>query len=389
LTISALRYLCVAALLPIAASRVAPAADARDSLLPQMSTSSAVFEQNVGQFRSDVRFATVGAGRPSVAITARDGLQIGVAGTGAETGGSARIDIAPVDGSPTPTIAATEQLPAKVHRFVGSDPSEWRRNISTAARVRVSQLYDGIDLEYYGTERDIEYDFIVAPGADPGVIGLRVAGADVRRDESGGLILATPGGDVHQRRPIAYQDVAGGRRDVPVEYRVSDSVVTFDIGDYDRARPLVIDPILVVSTFLGGPHSDSGRAVTFGTDGLFVAGTADRGTLSGQVFTSQVDTFVAKYSIDGRTLQFITYYAGLRLCPTRFPRRWRQLRAEFLHGRFPAARAHPAGQRRQSSDRCLRAQQRDGRFHHEDGVSHAGIDTDRCFLGGQQDRKST
>ena len=307
MTISALRYLCVAALLPIAASRVAPAGDARDSAASDIDFNGSLRAER-RTIPPDVRFATLGAGRPSVAITARGGLRIGVAGTGPEAGVSARIDISPVDGSPTLAIAATEQLPTKVHQFVGSDPSKWRRNIPTAARVRVPQLYDGIDLKYYGTERDIEYDFIVAPGADPGVIGLRVAGADVRRDESGGLILTTPAGDVHQRRPIAYQDVGAGRQDVPVEYRVSDSVVTFDIGAYDRTRPLVIDPILVVSTFRGDANDDSGRAVTFGTDGLFVAGTVDRGP-DGLV-SELHNVFVAKYSLDGRTLLFITYYGG-------------------------------------------------------------------------------
>jgi hypothetical protein len=282
---------------------------------PRRLASTAIFEQNVGQFAGDIKFAASGQSRRPVAVTERGGLQVLVASdTNARS--AARIDIDPVDSRPAPAIQAVDALPFKVHRFHGSNPALWKQNIPTSSRVRVEELYTGIDLEYYGTEREIEYDFILSPGANPDLIRLNIAGAEVRRDEYGGLIYRTPAGDLRQRPAVAYQYVAGERRLVPAEYRIAGAAIGFSLGEYDRSLPLVIDPILVVSTFRGGSRADSGRAVAFGSDGLYVAGIADRGFVdAGNVDHSDLDTFVAKYSIDGRTLNFVTYYGGSQAGP--------------------------------------------------------------------------
>ena len=299
------RALLLAAIVPIAASNVVSIVATEPSKAVEPPRSTAVFEQNVGQFDDGIRYAALSSRGRSVAITERGGLRIALRGTGERQGVAAQIDIAPRGGRAA-RVQPLESLSTKVHRFVGSDPAKWQRNIPTAGRVRVPQVYDGVDLEYYGTEQEIEYDFIVAPHADPTVIALQVDGANLRRDVSGDLMLETPAGDLRQRAPIAYQDVDGERRTVPVAYRVSGSAVGFELGDYDRARPLVVDPILVVSTFRGDSRLETARAVTYGADGLYIGGSVL------DVATAQTDTFVAKYSLDGRTLQFVTYYATRR-----------------------------------------------------------------------------
>ena len=300
-----IRAIAAAAIVPLAASNVASRAVPVSPKDVEAPRSTAIFEQNVGQFDAGVRYAALSSRGHGVAITEHGGLRLAVRGAGERKDATARIDITPRGGHPS-RVQSLESLSTKVHRFIGSDPAKWQRNIPTAGRVRVPQVYDGVDLEYYGTEREIEYDFIVAPHADPSVIALHVDGATVRRDQSGDLILETPAGDVRQRAPVAYQDIDGERRTVPVTYRVSGSEVGFDVGDYDRARPLVVDPILVVSTFYGTGFYEYGVAVSHGPDGLYVAGSVTRLTAAHE------DAFVAKYSVDGRTLEFVTYYGGDR-----------------------------------------------------------------------------
>jgi hypothetical protein len=300
------RYLCLLALISASATGFSRGATLAQ---PQHRASTAMFEENVGQFRNDVLFAAFGQRKPPVAITARGGLEVLVADP-SDARQAATIKVEPIGGRPAPHVRAVDALPVKVHRFVGSNPALWKRNISTSSRVRVRDVYEGIDLEYYGTEREIEYDFIVAPGADPAAIRLAVSGANIQRDDAGGLAYESAAGDLRQRKPVAYQYIAGERRVVAAEYRVSGTVVGFDLGDYDRSLPLVIDPILVVSTFRGGSRDDTERAVTFGSNGLYVAGTVDRGFVSDGVNHQDVDTFVAKYSLDGRTLEFVSIYGG-------------------------------------------------------------------------------
>jgi hypothetical protein len=158
-------------------------------------------------------------------------------------------------------VTGVWEQPGKTHYFRGSTPASWRTNVPTFAGVHYSQVYPGIDLLYYGREAQLEYDFIVAGGVDPATIALRFEGArGVSIDEAGDLVVTTPAGLLVQRKPVAYQDVTGTRRVIDCRYVLgAGNHVGFALGPYDEKAPLVIDPVLVYSSFLGGTGGSYGE----------------------------------------------------------------------------------------------------------------------------------
>ena len=150
--------------------------------------------------------------------------------------------------------------PGKAHYFIGNDPTKWRTHVPTFGRVHYRDVYPGIDLTFYGNQRQLEYDFIVGPGADPRRISLQFAGADaIAVEATGDLVLRTGAEAIRQHRPQIYQEIDGRRQPIAGRYVLrGPSQVGFDVADYDRSRPLVIDPTLGTSTFLGGIPGDFG-----------------------------------------------------------------------------------------------------------------------------------
>ena len=133
-----------------------------------------------------------------------------------------------------------------------ADSKASRANIPHYARLRAGHVYDGIDLVFYGRGGNLEYDFVVAPGADPKAIALNVRGASkMSVDEAGNLIVSVPQGKVQFEKPIIYQEVNGEKRLVAGNYKSSDkNDVSFAVADYDHSKPLIIDPVLNYSTYL-------------------------------------------------------------------------------------------------------------------------------------------
>lgn len=166
-------------------------------------------------------------------------------------------------------------LVGKVSYLGGTDPSARRSSIPTFGTVGYSGVYPGIDLLYKGSDGQLEYDFAVAPGADPNVIRLGIEGADgLRLDDAGNLVVATAAGDVVQHRPVIYQEVGGARRPVYGNFALDGSQVGFTVDTYDHTRPLVIDPTLAYSSYLGGSDDDEPEKVKVDGEGhAFVVGT--------------------------------------------------------------------------------------------------------------------
>jgi hypothetical protein len=202
--------------------------------------------------------------------------------------------------------------------LLGDDPAAWHRNIPNYGRVEYRGVYPGIDLIYYGNQRRIEYDFVVAPGADPKAIRLNFEGAsDMKVDRDGNLIVDIAGGSVSFESPVVYQEVGGTRKQIKGKYVVKDSrEVRFQIGSYDKSRTLVIDPILTFSTYFGGfAGDDLGYGVA--TDNLgngYMVGLAssmDFPTRSAvqPAFNGDSDAFVAKFSPAGGLI-YSTYLGG-------------------------------------------------------------------------------
>src|SRR5262249_27097138 len=152
-----------------------------------------------------------------------------------------------------------DALPGKSNYFIGNDPRKWRRNVTSYAKARYKSVYPGVDLVYYGNQQQLEYDFVVAPGADPNVIKLGFAGMDrVEMDAQGDLVLHTANGAIRQRKPVAYQEVNGHRQEVASRFLVTgEREVGFELSNFDRARPLVIDPVFAYSTVFGGSVSQT------------------------------------------------------------------------------------------------------------------------------------
>ena len=213
--------------------------------------------------------------------------------------------------------AGEGELEGKANYFVG-DPSRWRTDVPTYGRVLYREVYEGVDLVYYGNQRQLEYDFRVAPGADPRAVGLKFEGADkVEVGDDGALLLKVGGQTVSQPKPFAYQEVAGARREVAAGYEVgADGRVRFSLGEYDREAPLVIDPTIVYSTYLGGSGGEQGLEVAVDSAGnAYVSGftnstnfpTANAVQAANAGFQ---DAFVAKINAAGTALVYSTYLGG-------------------------------------------------------------------------------
>jgi hypothetical protein len=223
-----------------------------------------------------------------------------------------------VDANPRPAKSALEELPGKVNYFLGNDSAKWRRNIATYAKVKYDSVYPGVDLVYYGDQRQLEYDFIVAPGGDPKAIKLDFDGADeLIVDSQGDLLLRSADATVLQlQKPFAYQDADDGRREIAAAYAFDGRRVSFRIDDYDIGRPLVIDPVLVYSTRLGGTDGDAGYAIALGAAGdAYVTGETSstdfpKANPFQRALRGATDVFVAKLSADGSHLLYSTYLGG-------------------------------------------------------------------------------
>ena len=226
-----------------------------------------------------------------------------------------------IGSTPAPQVVGLEQLPGKVNYLTGNDQTKWRTNIATYAKVKYERVYDGVDLVYYGNQRQLEYDFVVAPGTDPGAIRLELEGAKrIEVDTRGDLVLHLPDGQVRFNKPYVYQTVAGVRQEIAGAYVLQGKhQVGFQVADYDAGRPLIIDPILVYSTYLGGNSTDIGRSIAVDEFGnAYVAGetssttfpTAAPGTPFDSTRGGTTDAFVTKLNAAGSALVYSTYLGG-------------------------------------------------------------------------------
>ena len=145
-----------------------------------------------------------------------------------------------------PKIAGADKLPGVVNYYRGTDPAKWRTGVATYEKVRLEKVYPGIDLVYYGNQRQLEYDYIVAPGANPKRIRLGFEGAQkISVDKGGDLVVETGGGEVRWHKPVVYQQVRGERKPVAGKYVLrNEKEISFQIARYDATKPLVIDPSL-------------------------------------------------------------------------------------------------------------------------------------------------
>ena len=218
-----------------------------------------------------------------------------------------------VGANANPRIAGEGKQSGTVNYFAGK-PNEWRTKIPVYSRVRYSSLYPGIDLVFYGNNRELEYDLVVSPGADPGRIKLTVTGADeIRIDDEGNLVLSTSQGELVQQRPRIYQRKGTTLTAVVGEYVITGKdEVGFRLGNYDRHAAVVIDPVLRYTTFLGGNSFDAGRAIAVDSSNrAVVAGTtvsSNFPTTTSRAFLPEV--FITKFDFTGSRLIYSSLLVG-------------------------------------------------------------------------------
>src|SRR5580658_663237 len=218
-------------------------------------------------------------------------------------------------------VAASGQLPGKANYFVGNDPSKWHSDVARYARVSYEDVYPGVNLAFHGVERQLEFDFVVAPNANPTPIGFHFTGAkQMSTDDSGNLVLSSAAGNVLLHKPVAYQEQNGTRQNVDAQFVLSaNHQVSFKLGNYDRSRELVIDPAVSYeySTYLGGNADDEGYGIAFDSSGnAYVTGqtaSANFPTTDGAFQTAlngSANAFVTEIAADGSSLIYSTYVGG-------------------------------------------------------------------------------
>lgn len=232
-----------------------------------------------------------------------------------------------------PSLAAVDRQTAVSSYFIGNDPAKWVTGAPNFARVHYHQLYPGVDLAFYGNQGQLEYDFVVAPGASPQAIRLQFDGLEAMHlDRSGDLILSAANGEIRQHKPIVYQEGTGGREIVEGRYVIqSQNRVAFEIAKYNRDKPLVIDPVLTFGTYLGSPGEEvfsisaaastanypavavdsQGNAYVAGFNGGDAADfTGHPVTLTGVQSGNGTEVFVVKLNSTGTALLYDVVFGG-------------------------------------------------------------------------------
>lgn len=275
------------------------------------------FEANQGQLDGQVRFVSRGSGYSFFLTQAGAVLSFS---RDAHADAVLRMQFA--GASPSTRVEGLDPLPGKSNYFAGSDSSRWRTGVPTYSRVKYDDIYPGISLVYYGNQRQLEYDFVVAPGADPRQIRLSVAGAQqLAVDPQGNLVLHNAAGEVQLLAPRVYQQIRGQKKEISGQWTLAaNNSAGFRLGSYDHSQPLVIDPVLMYSSFLGGSQKNAlskiaidaaGNAYVAGytASGDFPAAPTPLATTFGAGAQSR-GAFVAKIDPSGSTLLFSTYLSG-------------------------------------------------------------------------------
>ncbi len=309
------------------------------------------FEANNGQMDGRVRFRSRGS-KYSLFLT-QDGVVLALRGVkkpqdlytrnrvasqqAAETKSVIRMCL--IGNKAGVAVTGTDQLPGTSNYLIGSDPKKWRTNVPTYGKVKYSEVYPGVDLLYYGNQGgELEYDFVVAPGADPTAIRFALSGAEGRFqgqskgrkikfkiDSKGDLVTKTGYGEVRFHEPLVYQTRGNeGQREAVVGHYVlrAGGQIGFEIGSYDYSKPLFIDPVLSYATYLGGSVQDGGAAIAVDALGnAYVTGmtlSADFPTVNpiqatcngGTGCANSGDVFVTKVNADGSALVYSTFLGG-------------------------------------------------------------------------------
>jgi len=283
------------------------------------------FEENRGQADARAKFLSQGSDYSILLAPSAVFLNLRPAGKAAQ---QSAIRLSFPGANSSPAMAGADQQSAISSYFIGNNPAKWVAGAPNFARVRYREIYPGVDLAFYGNQGQLEYDFVVAPGANPSAIRLQFDGVEgMRLDGAGNLVLSAAGGEIRQHQPVVYQEGANGRQAIVGRYVIeSRNRVAFEISAYDRRKPLVIDPTLTFATYLGSPGDEllgistsasksTYPAVAVDVHGnVYIAGYNGGSTFAGHAVTPLAGpdsyVFVVKMNPTGTALLYSVFFAG-------------------------------------------------------------------------------
>ena len=300
------------------------------------------FEPNRGQTGASVKFLSRGSGY-SLFLTKDEvvlNLERQQAATQGDKPAASQFDtlrMKLVGASATTTITGLEPQSGVVSYLIGNDPKKWHTGIETFGKVNFAQVYPGVDLVFYGNQRQLEYDFVVAPGADASRIGWQIDGAKPNLDAEGNLVLSAANGPAGFKKPVLYQMDGDKKLVIEGAFTVAGNRIGFQLGSYDHAKPLIIDPVLTYASYLGGSSTDNIGGFnqfypsgTFGSTQALAVDSAGSIYVTGYTYSADFPTknsymsahpgkmsgsdwpsiFVSKFSPDGSSLVYSTYLGG-------------------------------------------------------------------------------
>ncbi|HEX9961219.1 MAG TPA: SBBP repeat-containing protein, partial [Pyrinomonadaceae bacterium] len=297
------------------------------------------FEPNLGQTDERVKFLARGQGYALFLTEKEAVLSLQKRGKNKAQDKRAVVRMRIEGANDAPKTAGLDETESKSNYLIGNDSARWQADVPNYAKVRYEQVYNGVDLVYYGNNRRLEYDFLVRPDADPNQIKLKFDGVKSAKidKQSGDLLLETEVGTLRQHAPIVYQNIDGERKEIASAYEIQNSkfkiqnsesesfTVSFKLAAYDKSKELVIDPILAYGSYLGGTVFDEGRAIAVDAGGnAYIVGTAasrDFPTTAGTIKPVMLpredapnsywyDAFVTKVNPTGTAIVYSTYFGG-------------------------------------------------------------------------------
>ncbi|HUI42810.1 MAG TPA: SBBP repeat-containing protein [Terriglobia bacterium] len=326
-----------------------PAALDRSGIVRAYARLPLAFEPNRGQAGSQVKFLARGQGytlylTAGGAVLALDDAEANPERRSAAAGNPPQSSPTPgawlrlrlLGANPQAKLSGAQELAGKSNYLIGNDPSKWHVDLPNYRRVFYAQPYRRINLVFYGRQGRLEYDFNLQPGSDPRQIRLGLeavtSGAALGRLNSsrvskmriaanGDLVVGLPGGDVRFEKPVAYQEAGSRRQTVQARFALgAKGTVGFALGRYDHTRPLVIDPVLVYSTFLGGTGADTAAGVAVDSLGYaYIAGSTQSANFPvtripvpvQSKLAGATNAFISKLNPTGSALVYSTYLGGV------------------------------------------------------------------------------
>ena len=206
-------------------------------------------------------------------------------------------------------LSGQQELQGKVNYMIGNDRTKWRTNVPTYRKVQYNDVWPGVDMVWYGTQTELEYDFVINRGSEVSQVRLGFDGTEkIRLDEEGNLITVSNGEELKHCAPVVYQQTSDGRVSVAGNYVIKGvNEIGFEVGPYDRSQPLVIDPVLIYSTYIGGDQADNGFAVA--------ADTSGQAYLAGDSFSSEL-TFPLRNAIQDKQFDHMAFITKLNAAGT-------------------------------------------------------------------------